>query len=702
MNEYQDEARGASNASELIVAVVLTACCGVSCAEEPILLPTVVVKDTLGYSADTAESIGRIAIPLKDLPASIQVVPHEVLRDRGVTRTDQLLENVSGVLAESSYGGNGATFFNIRGFSENNGLRDGFRNFGYFAFRDVQNIERVEVFKGPAGALYGGVGAVGGYVNTVSKRPGQGNVGEIAETFGSYGLTRTTLDVDRTLTNDIGMRVNGAYEKNATFRDNGDYRSWSIAPAVSWNDGQGTSLTLLTEFNHSNRRGFDFGVPDVPDYRNLSRTRYYGLAEGVYPGVAGDYGRNDTRSATLQFEQALGANWKLRLASQYAYAHQLSTQTFPDSTVPDGNRLDFTVYSDANEASKQYSAQAELVGFFSTGRLKHSLLVGVDYGYLEQGGRGSTASGLTLDLFDPGYRSGLTPLTTYPSHQGQGKDFGVYGQDLIEVAPQLKLLAGLRADRFVNRALIGDQETGNNRQTAFSPRVGVVWQPTDRTSLFADWSRSHAPNVGHGVNENVYDAEIAKQSEVGVKQTFVEDRLNATLAVFDLDRSNILTTDPVDPTRQVLTGKQNSRGIEVDLAGTILTGWKVIATYAYIDATVRSDTSLPVGDHLSNVPRHHASVWSTYEFRTLPGFGVGAGAYYVGAREANLPNTYKLSGYVRVDASLSYQRGPWRTQLNVLNVFDRKYYTGGSAGSFNYTLDPSRPLSAQATVSYRY
>ena len=118
-------------------------------------MPAVIVRGDAesGYHTTTAESTSRTAIPLKDLPASIQVVPREVLRDRGVTRTDQLLENVSGVLAESSYGGNGATFFNIRGFSENNGLRDGFRDYGYLAFRDVQNIERVEVFKGPAGAL---------------------------------------------------------------------------------------------------------------------------------------------------------------------------------------------------------------------------------------------------------------------------------------------------------------------------------------------------------------------------------------------------------------------------------------------------------------------------------------------------------------------------------------------------------------------
>jgi iron complex outermembrane recepter protein len=373
-----------------IISTLFTGSFDVAFAAETIQLDRIEVKgvanypDTHGYLATTAESTSKVAIPIKDLPASIQIVPQEVLRDRGVTRTDQLLENVSGILAESNYGGNGATFFNIRGFSENNGLRDGFRNFGYFAFRDVQNIERVEVFKGPAGALYGGVGAVGGYVNTVSKRPGQENFGEIGLTVGSYGLARTTLDVNKALGNEVSIRLNGAFDQNSTFRDNAGYDSWSIAPAISWNNGQGKSLTLLTEFNHFNRDSFDFGVPNVVNYQELSRTRNYGLSNGVYPGVAGDYGKNDTQSVTVLFEHALNEDWKLRMASHYSYAHQLSTQTFPNSTLPVGNLLDFSVYSGADEGSKQYSVQAEVLGNFSAGGFKHSLLTGIDYGYLEQ------------------------------------------------------------------------------------------------------------------------------------------------------------------------------------------------------------------------------------------------------------------------------------------------------------------------------
>jgi iron complex outermembrane receptor protein len=673
----------------------------------PQAVPTVTVHGSAeGYAAAGAASTARTDAPLKDLPASIQVVPHEVLSDRGVTRTDQLLENVSGVLAESTYGGNGATFFNIRGFSENNGLRDGFRDYGYLAFRDVQNIERVEVFKGPAGALYGGVGAVGGYVDTVSKRPQAQDFGEVALSAGSYGLYRATLDVNRAVQSGVSVRLNGAVEKNHGYRDDAGYDSWSLAPAISWTDGRGTSVVFLAEFNHLNRDGFDFGVPNIPDYRALPPTRYYGLRNGEYPDVAGDYGRNGTQAASLLFEHALSGDWKLRMAAHYAYAHQRSQQSFPNLDGYGGaGLLDYSVYSAANEASRQYDVQAELAGRVVAAGVTHALLAGIDYGYLEQGGAGSPVSTLTLDLSNP---AALFPLLAAapagPYHQAQGKDLGVYLQDLVDIAPQWKLHLGLRADRFENRELLGGNEVARGSQNAWSPRIGVVWQPDARTSVFADWSRSHAPNVAHGVSTSTYDAEIGQQTEAGVKYELVKDRLNSTLSVFKLERENILTADPLDPMREVLTGRQRSRGLEFDVAGTLAPNWKLIASYTYLDATVASDNVLPVGDALSNVPRHHASAWSTYAFQApaLHGLGVGAGLYYVGAREANLPNSYRLPGYVRADAAVYYQRGPWRTQLNLTNLFDRRYYTGGSASVFNYTLAPSQPFSSQLTVAYRF
>lgn len=237
-------------------------------------LPTVEVTASSverTYAPAEATSATKTDTPLKDLPASVQVVPKEILQDRGVTRVSQMVENVSGVRAESSYGGNGATFFNIRGFTTSNSLRDGFRNYGYFTYRDVQAIERVEVLKGPAGALYGGVGSVGGYINTVSKRPFDVQAGEFSITSGSYGLLRPTLDWNQPLGDDVSLRLNSAYEHNDGYRDRSGYDAFSIAPAIKWDITDDTTLLVLLEYNRLEREAFDFGVPNLPGYTRFPR-----------------------------------------------------------------------------------------------------------------------------------------------------------------------------------------------------------------------------------------------------------------------------------------------------------------------------------------------------------------------------------------------------------------------------------------------
>lgn len=673
-------------------------------ASRTVDLPSTTVSDTSisGYVTPTSTNTTRTDTPLKEYPASIQVVPNELLKDRGVTRIDQVAETVSGVHAEANYGGNGATFFNIRGFSESNGLRDGFRNYGYYAFRDVQNIDQVEIFKGPAGALYGGIGAIGGYLNTVSKKPEWNDFGEVSGTAGSHDLARSTLDVNRVLNEDLSVRLNASAEHDSTFRDDTRDHSWSFAPAITWDNHDGTSLTLLGEYNHLNRDGFDFGVPAVANYRELSKTRYYGLSRRAYAGIDGDYGKNDTLSETLLFEHSLSDNWKLRLAGQYAYARQRSTQSFPNSTATVGNLLDYSVYSDADESSRQFGTRAELVGEVFTGDIKHQLLIGTDYSVQKISSAGSQISTMTLDLSNPDYLSGLTPAGSLDGHESQGKDYGAYVQDLIELTPTIKLQAALRADRFVNRAKESGGDSAQGQQSTLSPRLGIVWQATDSTSYFADWSLSHSPNVGHSGSNVTYEAEVVEQFEVGLKHELIKDRLDANLAVFSLDRNHILTTDPDDPLLQVLTGKQRSQGVELDITGNITPQWKTAASYTYTVAKVRSDSNYPTGDVLSNAPRHSASLWTAYRMKSVEGLQIGGGVYYVGSREATLPNTFKLSSYVRTDAMASYKVGAWTTQMNVFNVFDRRYYTGGTAATFDYTLMPSPPRTIQLSETYLF
>ena len=651
-----------------------------------------------GYSAIDAATTAKTDAPLKDLPFSAQVVPKELLEDRGVTRIDQALDDVSGVHAESSYGGNGATFFNVRGFTTSNGLRDGFRNYGYLAFRDVQAIERIEVLKGPSGALYGGVGSLGGYIDTVSKQPEAGFFGRFDVTAGSYGLVRPILDVNLPIVGGLNARLNLAFEHNDGFRDDSGYNSFDVAPAFKWDVDKDTSVLLLTEYGRLEREGFDFGIPNLPGYTNLPRTGYYGLPI--------DYGDNDTYSGTLVIERRFDDDWRLRMGGHFTYADQHSTQSFPNNYLyTGGDLLPFTTYANAGESSYDGALQLELHGKFKTGPLKHDLIVGTEYAYLNQGAGRSTLYNYDMSLSHPGRISGYTFAGTSSGGRAEANTVGLYSSDLIELTPQWKVLLGGREDWTFSETQTGQRQFIDNAQEDhFSARAGLVWQPLPVTSVYFSYGRSFVPNIGHSTSSAVYTSEEGEQYEVGIKQDLIRDRLSATLCAFNLTRSNILTASPANPNVLIQTGEQRSRGIELDVAGEILPGWRVIASCAHDETAVVSDTTFPVGQPLSNVPRNSGSVWTTYRLPSgrFKGLGFGVGEYYVGRREANLPNTYDLAAYWRTDATAFYEREHWRAQINVLNVFDRHYYTGGETGTFNYTLNPSEPVTVQGTLSYKF
>ncbi len=194
---------------------------------------------------------------------------------------------------------------------------------------------------------------------------------------------------------------------------------------------------------------------------------------------------------------------------------------------------------------------------FFTGSLKHSLLAGVDYGYLEVSSGGSNVSSMTLDLFNPNYLSGLTPADPLPRHQASGADAADKGAGRITGGP-------------IHRPCQRERRRSGTRPAdgiLAARRHGVA---TDRRHFTVRrLGRSYSPNVGHSGSEVTYAAEIAEQFEVGVKQELVTDRLSANLALFNLNRNHILTTDPTNPLLEVLTGKQRSQGVELDIAGNI-------------------------------------------------------------------------------------------------------------------------------------
>jgi catecholate siderophore receptor len=316
---------------------------------------------------------------------------------------------------------------------------------------------------------------------------------------------------------------------------------------------------------------------------------------------------------------------------------------------------------------------------------------------------------------------GQIPLASYtassaiPSNS-RFQTAALYAQDQITLAPQWKALIGGRYDVF-------GQDTSFERSLAplsrtdrkFSPRAGVVWQPSDTQSYYVSYSRSFQPSAetfALSTGNTANDPEITVNKEIGAKLDFLDGALNLTAAVFNLERSGIKNSDPANPARQINVGTQRTNGMELALAGKLPGRWDVSAGYAYLDgrmvkslATVTS-LQLPVGAPLPVqgkiaplTPRHSAFVWLMKDLGN--GLSAGGGVNYVAARYASLSNLVTLPSYVTADLAASYKTGRYEVSVNLKNISNRKYYVSAHGSVDNLIMPgPGRELQVALTAKF--
>jgi iron complex outermembrane recepter protein len=280
---------------------------------------------------------------------------------------------------------------------------------------------------------------------------------------------------------------------------------------------------------------------------------------------------------------------------------------------------------------------------------------------------------------------------------------GLYLQDQIKILNNLKILVGGRFDVYDRISIdrLSDSTTEDAAQR-FSPRIGIVYQPIKPISLYGSFSQSFNPDVfSTQVDGSPLEPSIGTQYEVGVKGEFLDKKFSATLAAYRINKTNISTTDPNNPDFSIAVGEARSQGIEFDIVGEPIKGWNIIAAYAYTDAEITKDNFFAVGNRLANVPRHSASLWSTYEIQkgSLKGFGFGLGLVYVGDRFGDTDNTFVLPGYLRTDAALFYRSDKFRIGLNFQNLFNVNYF---SAAAFRESIYVGDPFTVIGSVSIEF
>jgi len=658
------------------------------------------------YNEPVAISGTRIAASLRDVPQTINVVPQQLLRDQGARSMEQVLKSVPGV--GLSHGDGQRDQVTIRGFSAiADQFIDGIRDDALY-FRDLSNIEQVEVVKGPASVLYGR-GSSGGLVNRISKKPGIDKT-EATLQVGRWAQRRAEIDVARAGDSGVAFRVTGAVERADSYRSQQFLDREALAPSLSWKLSGATSLLLQAEYL-SDRRVTDFGVPS---YRgrpvDVPASAYYGAAN------AGDV---DTSEAEVR---AIGFTLNHRLSDSVSLRNALRRY---DYTLVRNNTLVGGVNESALTASlNRTNLRREEDGYFNQTEVVHKtrlfgaghqFLYGAEFGKQEKDQLNRSQSAIrTVALFAPVLPVLPQALTVAPSTDNTGimTTAGVYLQDMVTLTPEWKALAGLRHDRFKQetRERRAGQPNLARTDSVWSPRVGVVYQPGTDHSYYASFSKSFQPsaeNFALAANNAQIAPEQTTNREVGAKLDFLDGALSATASLFRLGRTNVKATDPAT-NRLMPIGTQRTDGVELTLAGELPHGWQVWSGYAYLDARTVSSPAIDNSDNvLRNVPvqgkratltaRHSANLWLTRSFATH--YRAGAGVSHVGDRFANPGNTVLLPAYTTADAMIGYRSGALDLQLNITNLFDRKYFVSGHGSAPNLNL-PGAPRAVQLTVRY--
>ncbi len=679
-----------------------------SSAEPDATLPEVKVTSSRElpptYNPPTAVSATKIEAPLRDIPQTVNVVPQSLLRDQGVRSMQDVLKSVPGIGLSTGDGQRDQV--TIRGFTAiADQFIDGLRDDAMY-FRDLSNIEQVEVIKGPASVLYGR-GSSGGLINRITKKPGIDKT-EVSVQAGSWNQRRGEFDLARNYSDkDVAFRVTGALERADSYRNQQFLKREALSPSLSIKLGADTKLLIQGEYL-ADRRVTDFGVPafqgrpvDVP------ASTYYGAANAK----DFDYTQSHVTALGFTLDHRFNNEWSVRNAFR-RYNYSLDRN---NTLVGSVNEVTQTVSLNRSNVRREedgYSNQTELVQKTTLAGMPHQLLYGVEIGKQNKDQVFRTQNNVaTVSLFNP-----VVPVVpfTVATPTSTNDNLGiltvasVYAQDLVTLSERWKALAGVRYDKFgqETKERRAGQSDLDRTDRAWSPRAGLVYQPTQNQSYYVSYSKSFQPS-GESLPLAANNAQLAPEqttnNEIGAKFDFLDGRASATASLFQLERTNIKATDPT--TKQLIPiGVQRTNGLELTFTGDLSHGWQIWSGYSYLDARTTSSIAQDDGQFIQGkrptlTPVHSANLWLTKALGR--GFGAGAGVNYVGDRFANPGNTVTLPRYVTADAMAYYRMAGLDLQLNLMNVFNRKYFVAGQGSSKNLNM-PGAPRSVQVTARYNF
>ena len=650
---------------------------------------------------------------IMEIPLSVQVLTRQLIQDQAARDITDMYRSIAGV-SEFSY--SGVTF---RGFRDDgNVFYDGVRGdpFSGFSVPQLFNVERVEVLKGPASSLYGG-GEPGGMINYVSRKPSFEEKKNITLTGGNFSLAGASADFTGAVSDTAAYRLGGFYESQDSFRNNADSENIELSGGMTFLSGQDTTLTTTFDYIVQNLGGNRLrGVP-VDDDGNFIVDRSYNANE------KGDY--QDLEALVLQanlthnFTDSLSFNGTLRYLDNEREQAYHESRSWVDANGDGEANIDDQIIR--REYRKQYRANDEIsltldfVYDFDTGETAHQFLFGGDFHNMETEydyfrARYEADGVANLNIFTLNY--GITDPSTYDltdmNRDGNKRQrMSAYIQDKIQFSPSWALLVGARLDHFdeENKETLAEYSDSD-----ISPRAGLIYTPSDNTTVYLNYSQSFNPVDPNDFAEAgpvQLSPETGEQVELGLKQSWLDNRIMTTVAVYQIDKENLVIANPDyiegenDATEPALInfGLVESEGAEFTLVGDITNTISVTANYAYNDTRIASGETANTydGTRLANTPRHQAGLWTRYAIDSIDS-SVAFGVDYVS--EQRSLDGQKVKPYTVFDASWTTSWDDLLLSVNVRNLFDKVYAVSGFSERNGHF--PGEPREIVVQLSYDF
>lgn len=519
--------------------------------------------------------------------------------------------------------------------------------------------------------------------------------------LGSWSNRRATADFGQAVSDNMAFRVTGVCENSDSYRGGVTIERYGVNPTIAFRAGDSTRITLGYEHFKDDRTA-DRGIPSLGG-RPLEAdpSTFFGD-----PELSPTWAKVNAFSALIEHDFGNGA--LLRNRTRYADYDKFYQNVFPGAVNPANATVSISAYNNLTTRQNLIN-QTDLTFAVDTGNVTHKFLTGGEMasqdtdnfretGYFPAatpGGAERTSVSVPLSNPRPNLPIAFRQAATDVDNVSEAKTAAVYVQDQIEFSPQWQAIVGLRYDNFKvdfhNNCNNSDIDSSDG---PVSPRAGLIYKPAEPVSLYASYSIAYAPRAGEQLaslspTNAAFDPEKFKNFEVGAKWDFTP-ALSATAAVYRLDRSNVVVPNPADPTQSILIKGQRVKRLEIGLSGAITENWRVIGGYAWQDGEVLQTQSAAVqaGSTLTQVPRNTLSLWNRYDFS--PRWGAGLGALYRSTILTSTDNLVELPGFTRFDGAVFFRVGEnLDTQLNIENLFDRKYYASAHSNN-NITLGSPR------------